>query len=75
MIDRYTLHDQYLSTQDSTNYDQTIVNVPHPVVSLRPNIMSADKPSTIVVSLYLSTLDRENAVFIINHAKEINELL
>lgn len=75
MIDRYALHDQYLTAEDAANYDKTIVQIPHPVVSLKPHILSPDKPSIIVLDLYLSQLDRENITFIIQHAAQINEML
>lgn len=75
MIDRYALHDQYLTNQSVADYDKTIIPVAHPLVAINSHVNSSDKPSTIIVSLVLSDLDRENAAFIVNHAKEINELL
>lgn len=75
MIDRYALHDQYVSSEDVANYDKTIIPIAHPLVSLNPHVNGAEKPSCIVASLYLSKLDRENAVFIVQHAQQINEML
>lgn len=75
MLDRYALHDQYVSSQDAANYDKSIVALAHPVISLPPHHDTTDKPSSIQIGLYLSSLDRENAVFIVKHAKEINEML
>ena len=75
MVDRYALQDQYLSRQDIANYDKTITQVAHPLVALKPHVTTTDKSSHIVLSLFLSTLDRENAAFIIKYAREINEML
>lgn len=75
MIDRYALHDEYLAREDVANYDKTIQPIAHPIVALKPHVSYADKPSMVIMSLYLSSLDRENAAFIIEHAKEINEML
>jgi|GEM_PF-4215825 len=75
MIDRYSFQDQYLTRGDVINYDKTIMPLAHPVIGLHPHNDTPEKPSTIIVSLFLSTLDRENAAFILSHAKEINEML
>lgn len=75
MVDRYVLHDQYISQQDAANYDKSIIALAHPIVALDPHNDTPDKPSTINIGLYLSLLDRENAVFIVKHAQEINEML
>lgn len=75
MVDRYALHDQYLNTQDVANYDKSITAVAHPLISLAPHMATPDKPSMIQVSLFLSSLDRENAAFIVTHAQQINEML
>ncbi len=75
MLDRYALHDQYIANQETASYDKSIVALPHPVIALNPHNDTADKPSSIHIGLYLSSLDRENAVFIVKHAQEINEML
>lgn len=74
MIDRYVLHDEYLAREDVANYDKTISAVSHPVIALAPHSHTPDKKSTIAVSFFLSALDRENALFILQYAKEINEM-
>lgn len=75
MIDRYALNEQYLTAEDAANYDKTIIQTPHPLISLKPHIITPEKPSAIVLDLYLSQLDRENIAFIIQHAAQINEML
>ena len=75
MVDAFDLQDQYVSREDVANYDKTIIPVAHPLIALAPHVDFKDKPSEIYASLVMSMLDRENAAFIINHAKEINEML
>lgn len=75
MTDRYTLNDQYVSRNDTANLDRTIVQIPHPIISLAPHVEYTDKPSEIITSFYLSDLDRDNALFIVKYAQKINELL
>lgn len=75
MMDRYVLDDGYITHTDTAQYDKSIISIEHPLVALQAHNASPDKPSAIAVSFFLSSLDRENAAFIVKYAQKINEML